>query len=338
MLSRQPNFEFAHCESQSLRIPFCNVFSETSTSSALHWLLPDIKVLMPFQTDQEINKSVHSCVSAGLLHSVHLGHTKACPGQKISTFSTSPLGCWNKKSRVPATMQLRKEDLWEDMDTPQTEAGFGRMAEQSSHRRKPWSSCCPEAAPQPPFPLSSSCPCEGFAFRKCPAIIQMTLCFITVLKMKKAHPHATTSHTPPPLPSLTKTTAIEPGVPSTIEEHHRAGATARWRCERDNVWTLCGFLRGLTYPETQWFRALTARQYVTDGVASHMPSQRTPSSDNNNNNNNNNKNPTPWKPLCKKLSTPFLLVKEENKVYDNCSTLVSKEQEKKNNFYKLPLK
>lgn len=77
--------------------------------------------------------------------------------------------------------------------------------------------------------------------------------------------------------------AIEPRVPSTGEGHHKAGATACWRWERDNVWTLCRFLRGLTYPKIQQFSALTARRYVTDGKTSHAPSQRTSSSGNNNN-------------------------------------------------------
>lgn len=145
-------------------------------------------------------------------------------------FSTTALGCWSKKTRrISATTQLRKEDLREDLDTQLAE-GFVGLAEQSGHRRKPWSSCHPEMASEPPFPLSSSSPSEGFAFRKCPAITQMTLCFNVVLKTKQKKtpiPHVTPSHISPPLPSPKTTMAIEPGVPSTGEGHHRAGATAR---------------------------------------------------------------------------------------------------------------
>lgn len=195
-----------------------------------------------------------------------------------------------KTRRTSATTQLRRADMREDLGAPQTEEGFVGLAEQSSHRRKPWPPCCPEMAPGPPFPLSSSCPCEGFAFRKRPAITQMTLCFNIVLKMKK-HPHVTPSHMPPSLPSPKTTTAIEPGAPSTREGYHRVGATAHWRWERDNVWTLCRFLRGLTYPQIQQFSTLTARQYVTSGIAGHAPSQRTSSSDNNNNKETHPENP-----------------------------------------------
>lgn len=258
---------------------------------------------------------MHSCVSAGLLHSVHLGHTKSLPWtENQQIFNISLLRMLKRKTRrTSATTQLRRADMREDLGAPQTEEGFVGLAEQSSHRRKPWPPCCPEMAPGPPFPLSSSCPCEGFAFRKRPAITQMTLCFNIVLKMKK-HPHVTPSHMPPSLPSPKTTTAIEPEIPSTGEGYHRVGATAHWRWERDNVWTLCRFLRGLTYPKIQRFSALTARQYVTSGIAGHAPSQRTSSSDNNNNKETHPKN------LYAKSVYTIAFAKEKNKVYDNCST------------------
>lgn len=146
---------------------------------------------------------MHSCVSAGLLHSVHLGHTKSLPWTENQyVFNTCLLRMLKRKTRrISATIQLRRADMREDLGAAQTEEGFVGLAEQSSHRRKPWPPCCSEMAPGPPFPLSSSCPCEGFAFRKCPAITQMTLCFNIVLKMKKPSPcnsltHATVSPQP----------------------------------------------------------------------------------------------------------------------------------------------
>lgn len=162
------------CKTQSLHTPslilfFWNIYV-FSTALVLIW--PQIVKTFAIRgiSNQETNPFI--AVAAGKLNTCTATScamsTKAIKKslywQNISIFSISLSKYWNKNTRrVSAITQLRKEGLGKYLR---------RWAEQSSHRRKPWSSCCPETAQEPLFPLSSSCPCEGFAFMKCPAIIQ----------------------------------------------------------------------------------------------------------------------------------------------------------------------
>lgn len=103
-----------------------------------------------------------------------------------------------------------------------------------------------------------------------------------LLKKPQPHLHVTPSHTSRHLsPTLKIAYQLKQRfqfIKEGLEPQHAGDK------KRTTFRLLCRFLRGLAYPKIQWCSALAARQYVTDGIDGHLPSQRTSSSDSNSKN------------------------------------------------------